>query len=228
MRETIEFNPTFSTLTLHMEPGETVKAEPGAMIAMSGTTMTTTISSIGMIRNIKRLMGSESFFVNTFHAEQPDSWVALAPSIPGDIKPFDLTPQDGYLYIQGSSFLAAVDDIVLDAKFQGVRNIFAGEKIFFIRASAEQNRGRVYCNSYGAIQELHVRPGQELIVDTRHLVAYTDQVEYRVGKVSGIRPGIAGGEGLVMKFTGQGSVWIQTRCLSSLADHIYPFLPRKV
>ena len=51
-------------------------------------------------------------------------------------------------------------------------------------------------------------------------------MDYSIGKVGGIRSLIAGGEGLVMKFRGNGHVWIQTRNLASLADKLVPFLPK--
>ena len=63
-------------------------------------------------------------------------------------------------------------------------------------------------------------------MDTGHVVAFTDDVEYSIGKVGGIRSLIAGGEGLVMKFTGNGEVWVQTRNLASLAEKLIPFLPK--
>ena len=86
--------------------------------------------------------------------------------------------------------------------------------------------GTVYYNSYGAIKRIAVEPGRELVVDTGHLVAFTDDVDYSIGKVGGIRSLIAGGEGLVMKFKGNGDVWVQTRNLASLADKLVPFLPK--
>ncbi len=86
--------------------------------------------------------------------------------------------------------------------------------------------GTVYYNSYGAIKQVPVEPGQELVVDTGHLVAFTDDVDYTIGKVGGMRSLIAGGEGLVMKFRGNGHVWVQTRNLASLADKLLPFLPK--
>ena len=49
---------------------------------------------------------------------------------------------------------------------------------------------------------------------------------YSIGKVGGIRSLIAGGEGLVMKFRGNGHVWVQSRNLASLADKLLPFLPK--
>ena len=68
--------------------------------------------------------------------------------------------------------------------------------------------------------------GEELVVDTGHLVAFSDDVDYSIGKVGGIRSLIGGGEGLVMRFRGNGHVWVQTRNLAALADKLTPFLPQ--
>ena len=59
------------------------------------------------------------------------------------------------------------------------------------------------------------------------MVAFTDGVEYSIGKVGGIRSLIAGGEGLVMKFRGRGQVWVQSRNMLGLAERLIPFLPKK-
>ena len=225
MRPTIEFNPSYTLLTLEFAAGEAIKAEPGAMVAQQGMDMKTGMGGGGLFGGLKRVLGGESFFVNTFTAEGNDSWVSLAPSTPGDIMSFDLRPGTN-LFIQSSSFLACAENVQTDADFQGFRGFFGGEGLFFIMAYAERGEGAVYANSYGAIKQVRVERGKELVVDTGHLVAFTDDVEYSIGKVGGIRSLIAGGEGLVMKFRGDGHVWIQTRNMSSLADKLIPFLPK--
>ena len=106
---------------------------------------------------------------------------------------------------------------------------FTGERIFFLRAFTEDEPGEVFYNSYGAIRELELEPGRELVVDTGHLVAFTDGLEYSIGKVGGLRSLVLGGEGLVMRFqAGEGGrIWIQTRNLVSLAEQIVPFMPSR-
>ena len=171
------------------------------------------------------MVGGESFFVNTFTAEGGGGRISLAPSSPGDIGSFDLQPGKN-IFIQSGSFLACTANVQTDSKFQGFKGVFSGESLFFIRAFATEGDGTVFYNSYGAIKQVQVQPGRELVVDTGHLVAFTDDVEYSIGKVGGIRSLIAGGEGLVMKLKGDGHVWVQTRNLASLADKLVPFLPK--
>jgi uncharacterized protein (TIGR00266 family) len=225
MQTSIEFNPSYSLLTVQFTAGESIKVEPGAMVAQQGMDMKTGMGGGGLFGGLKRMMGGESFFINTFTAESNDSWMSLAPSTPGDIFPFEVGPGRN-LFIQSSSFLACDTNVETDANFQGFRGMFGGEGAFFLRAFAERGEGTVFVNSYGGIKQVAVEPGKELVVDTGHLVAFTDDVDYSIGKVGGIRSLIAGGEGLVMKFRGYGHVWIQSRNLSSLASILVPFLPK--
>lgn len=225
MRTSIEFDPSYSLLTVELDPGESIKAETGAMVAQAGVNMKTGMGGGGLFGGIRRMIGGESFFLNTFTGEVSGGWVSLAPPSPGDIGSFDLQPGTN-LFIQSSSFLACTENVQTDTQFQGFRGFFSGESLFFIRSYAERGSGTVFYNSYGAIKQMPVTPGQELVVDTGHLVAFSDDVEYSIGKVGGIGSLIAGGEGLVMRFRGNGHVWVQSRNLASLADKLVPFLPK--
>ncbi len=226
MNTTIEFNASYAMLLVDLAPGESIKAEPGAMVAQQDVELTTDSRGRGLLGGFKRMLGGESFFINTFTAAGGGGKVYLAPSTPGDIGDFPLAPGQN-LFIQSGSFLACTDNVETDADFQGFRGVLGGESLFFLRAFTESGSGKVFYNSYGAIKQLPVEPGKELVVDTGHLVAFTDDVEYSIGKAGGLRSLVGGGEGLVMKFRGSGHVWIQSRNLASLADKIIPFLPKK-
>ncbi len=224
MKTSVEFSPSYAVLNVELNEGEVIKAETGAMVAQQGVRMSTGLGGGGIFGGITRMVSGESFSLNTFTAERGGGWVSLAPATPGDIRTFDLGLGEN-LFIQSGSFLACTESVTTDARFQGFRGFFSGESLFFIRAYSERGAGKIYYNSYGAIKKVPVEPGKELVVDTGHLVAFTDDVEYSIGKVGGIRSLIAGGEGLVMKFRGNGYVWIQTRNMASLVSKLIPFLP---
>ncbi len=226
MRSNIEFSPSYTMLTLELGPGERFKAEPGAMVAQKGVEMETGMGGGGLFGGFKRMLGGESFFVNTFTAGPTGGWVSISPPIPGDIHSLELRPGEN-LFLQGSSFLACTENVETDTKFQGLKGVFSGESLFFLRAFAKGAGGTVFFDSYGAIKKLDMDGTEELVVDTGHVVAFTDGMEYSIGKVGGIRSLIAGGEGLVMKFRGQGQVWIQSRNMLGLAERLIPFLPKK-
>ena len=229
MEEHIEFNPSFTMLTLALAPGESVKAEAGAMVCQSGVEMKTGMTGGGGIGGFfksmaKSVLTNETFFLNTFTAGPAGGWVSLAPGSPGDIAWFDCQPGQN-LYIQGASYLASTANVETDTKFQGAKGLLSGERLFFIRAFTQAGAGRVYYNSYGAVKQIPIQAGQVVTVDTGHVVAFTDGVDYQIGKVGGIGSMVFGGEGLVMHFSGQGTVWVQTRNIGALAGILAPFFP---
>lgn len=229
MEEHIEFNPSFTMLTLALAPGESVKAEAGAMVCQSGVEMKTGMTGGGGIGGFfksmaKSVLTNESFFLNTFTAGPAGGWVSLAPGSPGDIAWFDCQPGQN-LYIQGGSYLASTANVETDTKFQGAKGFLSGERVFFIRAFTQAGAGRVYYNSYGAVKQIPIQAGQVVTVDTGHVVAFTDGVDYQIGKVGGIGSLVFGGEGIVMHFSGQGTVWVQTRNIGALASLLVPHLP---
>ena len=229
MEEHIEFNPSFTMLTLALAPGESVKAEAGAMVCQSGVEMKTGMTGGGGIGGFfksmaKSVLTNESFFLNTFTAGPAGGWVSLAPGSPGDIAWFDCQPGQN-LYIQGGSYLASTANVETDTKFQGAKGFLSGERVFFIRAFTQAGAGRVYYNSYGAVKQIPIQAGQVVTVDTGHVVAFTDGVDYQIDKVGGIGSLVFGGEGIVMHFSGQGTVWVQTRNIGALAGILAPFFP---
>ena len=226
MEEQVEFQPAYAMLTLSLAAGEAVRVEPGAMVAQENVTMETK-SSGGFFKGLKKMaFGGESFFLNTFTGGAGGGWISLAPSAPGDLAWFDVQP-GRQLFIQSGSFMAPASNVQTDTQFQGLKGAFSGESMFFIRAYTEDGMpGRVYYNSYGAIKAIPVQQGQTVTVDTGHVVAFEDTLQYQIGKVGGMKSFMFGGEGLVMNFSGQGTIWIQTRNLSGLASILIPFMPK--
>jgi uncharacterized protein (TIGR00266 family) len=223
MQEHIEFSPSFTMLTMELAPGEQFQAETGAMVALNGCEIQTK-SGGGFLKGLKKMVvGGESFFLNTFTAGPAGGWVSFAPGSSGDIMSYDVSP-GRELFIQSGSYLASNTTIQTDTKFQGLKGLFSGESMFFIRAFTE-SQGRVYFNSFGAIKPIVIQPGQTITVDTGHVVAFESSVQYSIKKLGGLKSALLGGEGLVMDFTGQGTVWVQTRNISSFASRIIPFLP---
>ncbi len=77
----------------------------------------------------------------------------------------------------------------------------------------------VFLNSYGAIIEKMVTPDEGCIIDSGHIVAFEDTLQYDVQMASrSMWSSLASGEGLVCRFRGQGRVWYQTRNLSAFAQ----------
>jgi uncharacterized protein (TIGR00266 family) len=226
-----EFQPAFTLMTAKLGPGESIKVEPGAMVAQSnGLDMQTGMSGGGGVGGFlksmaKTALGGESFWLNTFTAGSSGGWISMAPSTPGDISTFDIEPGRN-LFMQGGAFMACSPNVQYDTKFQGAKSLFSREGGFFLRAFSEGVSGQVFYCAYGAIKEIEVTPDAPIKVDNGHLVAFTEGVTYRAVASGGMKSSIFGGEGLVLKLSGSGKVWIQTRNMEALASKMIPFLPK--
>ena len=225
-----EYGPAFTLMTASLSPGEQIKVEPGAMVAQSnGMEMKTGMGGGGglggfMKSMVKSALGGESFFVNTYTAGPSGGWISMAPSAPGDIKTFDLSPGESF-YMQGGAFMASEVNVEVSTKFQGAKSLFSREGAFFLKAEAADVPGKVFYCSYGAIKEIEVTPDKPNKIDNGHVVAFTEGLSYNISRVKGLGSFMFGGEGFTLDFQGSGKVWIQTRNMSSLATQLMPFLP---
>lgn len=221
MRTEISYSPAFAMGTVHLDVGESIKAEAGAMMAMSTSVDISTSTQGGMLKGLRRsVLGGESFFMNTFTATGPDAHVVVAPALPGDIITWPLTGNT--VYLQSGSYLASPTTIEIDSKWGGAKTFFSKEGLFMLKCSGT---GDLLVSSYGAIQAIDLAPGQSYTVDTGHMVGWDEGVDYEVKKVGNWKSTMLGGEGLIVRLTGPGRVYIQTRSPENFIDWLVPKLP---
>ena len=221
----IQYRPAHSLATVHLEPGESVRAEASAMVGMTRNLSVTTDGPMGgrggLLGSMKRaVLGGETFFTNTFTARGTPGHVTLAPTLSGDMVAVQLE-RGSPLYIQGSSYVAAPDTVELDTRWQGFKGFFSGESLFFLEASGS---GPVLVNAFGAIEQFEL--DGEVIVDTGHLVAFESGIEYEVTKASrGWIASFLSGEGLVLRMVGRGRVYLQSRNPNEYGRAVGTLLP---
>lgn len=219
MEYEITHQPSDAILTVTLAPGERIVAEAGALVSHTAGVEIETGARGGVFGSLKRMLGGESFFVNTFVSRDREAEVALAPPLPGDIVQRDLTGET--VYVTSGSYLAAGEGVEVDTKFGGSRTFLGGEGLFLLRVSGH---GPLFLASYGAIEAVEVREGEPFTVDTGHVVAFED-VAFDVRRVGGLKSTLFSGEGLVCEFTGSGTVWVQTRSLDALAAWVRSQVP---
>jgi uncharacterized protein (TIGR00266 family) len=226
LRFDIHHRPDFALLAVKLAQGQKVLAEPAAMATMEPSIELKAGMRGGLGRSLGRMLGGESFIVNTFTARSGPGEVTLAPGTPGDVVHYRLSGNS--LMLQRGSFLAHGEGVDVTGKWQGARGFFSGEGLVLLKA---EGTGDIFFNSYGAILELDVQHG--FVVDTGYIVAFEDTLQYRVTVMPGLRPGsklksfLFGGEGLVCQFSGRGKVWIQTRTAAPFLRWVHPFRPVK-
>ena len=222
MRYEIRYQPSYSLGIVALDAGESLQAETGSMVSMSdGIRIETSMGGGGLFGGLKRAIGGESLFINQLIADRAGE-VMVAPSLPGDMLGVELAGQT--LFVQSGSFLAAMPGITIDSKWGGSRSFFSGEGLVLLRCSGQ---GVLLLSSYGAIHQIDLAPGQRYVVDTGHMVAFDETVQYQVGKAGGWRSTILGGEGLVVNLTGPGRFYLQTRSPGAFLEWIIPQLPSR-
>jgi uncharacterized protein (TIGR00266 family) len=218
----IQYGPAFAAAKVTLDQGEGIKAEAGAMLAMSSTITLETSTQGGIVKGLRRaVLGQESFFMNTFTAQAPDSQIHLAPSLPGDMVAWTLQGQS--LFVQSGSYVASAIGVDVDTSWGGAKTFFSREGLFVLKVGGH---GDVILASYGALHTVELQPGQTLTVDTGHMVAWSDTVSYSVRKVGGWKSTILSGEGLVCDLTGPGMIYLQTRSQDAFLDWLIPKLPK--
>lgn len=191
-----------------LQEGEVCTTESGAMIAMSGnmdiTTSTHKKGKGGILKALKRMVAGESLFLNHFEPKGGSGELWLGTALAGDM--VSLTLDNESLIVQGSSFLACEEGIDIDLGWQGFKSILSGESVFWVNLKGQ---GKIVLSSFGAIYPIEV--DGDYIVDTGHIVAFNETLNFSITKAgSSWLHSIIGGEGLVCKFSGKGTVWCQS------------------
>lgn len=219
----ILYRPSYSLGVLTLAGGEEVRVEGGAMVSMSAGTTLETKAAGGILKSLARsVLAGESFFQNTYKAPSGGGEVTVAPALPGDL--FTLELQNEKLMVQSGSYVASETPVELDTKWGGAKTFFASEGLIMLRASGN---GKLLLSAYGAIHEKNLGDGEKLIVDTGHLVAFSQDMSFKVNKVGNIKSTIFSGEGLVVELIGPGRVLMQTRSTDSFLKWLLPKLPKQ-
>lgn len=217
MNVEIKHGPGNSAAIIELDPRETITSEAGAMISMSGDmdikTTTHKKNSGGILKAMKRMLAGENFFLNHFTSGQRGGQLILGTSLSGDMAVRELDNER--LIVQAGSFVAAEESLDMDLGWQGFgKALFSGEAPFWLNISGS---GKIIFNAFGAIYPIEV--DGDVIVDTGHIVAFDETLEFDVTKAGGSwMTAILGGEGLVCKFRGKGTVWCRSHNAGSFGS----------
>ncbi len=218
---------------IELDPFETVIAEAGSFMMMDDSIEMATIFGDGSHREEnsglwgkvlsagKRLITGESLFMTAFtHGGSGKKRVSFASPYPGRIIPLDLTQHGGKIICQKDAFLCAAKGVSVGIEFSRKlgRGFFGGEG--FIMQKLEGN-GLSFLHAGGTVTRKELAIGETMRVDTGCLVGFTQDVDYDIEMVRGVRNAIFGGEGLFYaRLQGPGSVWVQSLPFSRLADRV--------
>ena len=238
MKYRIECQPGYSYLEVELNPGDSIASESGAMAWMDPGIEMETSTRGGVFSGLKRaLLSGESFFQNTYTTEVPGTRLALAPGPSGAIVALELNDEE--IFLQKGAYLASIGDIKIDAKFDGLRGFF-NEGLFILKCSGT---GTLFFNAHGDIQEValtgqnvgsdvddlfddewqdHVQVAGDYTVDNGFAVAWDPSLSYRLTTGRKIRSFLFGDQ-IMLRFSGQGRVWVQSRSPHAFASWVHPY-----
>lgn len=224
MQVQLRHNPSFTVARCMLAGGEPVRVEGGAMIAHSAGVQLQAKAEGGIMKGLKRsVLGGGSFFVTTYTAPAAGGWVDVAGVLPGDVTYLPITP-DRPFFISRGSWIANSHAVDINTQWGGMANLFGGEGGFGFRASGD---GVAIVNVYGAIDFLDLQPGEQVTVDSGHVVAYDLHIQFRLRRAVEGRSiqSMKSGEGFVFDFAGPGRVLLQTRNPDAFAQWVASALP---
>ena len=221
---------------IELDPREVVVAEAGSFMMMENGIHMETIFGDGSNDNSgifgkilsagKRMLTGESLFMTAF--ENRDSYkrkVSFASPYPGKIIPIDLSEVGGRFICQKDAFLCAAKGVSVGIEFNKKlgTGLFGGEG--FIMQKLEGD-GMSFIHAGGTLARKDLKAGEILKIDTGCLVGFTQNVNYDIQFVGGIKNSVFGGEGLFFAtLQGPGTVYIQSLPFSRLADRIIAHAP---
>ena len=218
----LKYRPSYTLGIITLDPGEEIQVEGGSMVSMSSEISIETKARGGLLKSLGRaVLGGESFFQNTYRAGSNGGEITVAPALPGDMQIVELNGSS--MMVQSGSYVASGEGVDVDTKWGGAKTFFASEGLIMLRVFGQ---GKAILSSYGAIHEFDLAAGESYTVDTGHLVAFTENMGFKVRSVGGLKSTLFSGEGLVVDLTGPGKVLLQTRSTDAFLSWLLPKLPK--
>ena len=210
---------------VHLKPGQEIYAEAGKMVYKSSnvfweTRMTGNSLGQKLLGAFKRKLMGESIMMTHFRTEAAGE-VGFAGHYPGKVHVFDLVAGQSIM-VQRDAFLFAQSAVQLDIAL--VRRLGAGllggEGFILEKLTGP---GSVFIHAGGDFVDFDLAAGEQLQVQTGHLVAFDPTVNYDIQMVGSIRTAIFGGEGIFLAtLTGPGKVIVQSLTLERLRHELAP------
>ena len=209
-------------LHVALKQGDKIYCESDAMVMMEATLdlkgrMNGGIGSAIM----RRFANGESFFQQHIEATRGDGDCLLSPVLPGALEIVDVGKCQ-YLLNDGA-FVAATSGTEMKVRMQNIGNtLFAQSGGFFVMEAT--GRGQVVVSGFGSMFQLDVAPGKDVIIDNSHVVCWDNTLHYEISVTTGSASGgglggmlgnlvnsATSGEGIVLRFSGTGKVYVCSR-----------------
>ena len=205
-------------LHVSLARGESISCESGAMVMMEANLDLSGRMQGGFWSALtRRLANGESFFQQHIEAVRGDGDCLLAPTMPGSIAILEVGATQ--YKISDGAYLAASSGVQVTAQMQSLGSaLFARTGGFFIGQSS--GSGQLAVNGFGTLFTLEVTADKPVTIDNGHVVAWDSRLNYEPsvttsrnsgGLLGNLVNSVTSGEGVVLKFSGNGKVILCSR-----------------
>lgn len=223
MRYEIKGAP-FPTVICYMENGEQIVTEGGGMSWMSPNMEMKTTTNGGIGKALGRMFTRESMFQNIYTSVGGSGMISIGSSFPGEIKAIEVKPGEEVI-CQKSAFLASTPGVEMSVHFRKKfsTGLFGGEGFIMQKFSGN---GLLFIEIDGTPIEYDLQEGQQMLIDTGHLVMMSSTCKMDIKTVAGLKNKLLGGEGFFNTVVeGPGKIIIQTMPVSKLAGTLASYIP---
>ncbi|MCE7871847.1 TIGR00266 family protein [bacterium CPR1] len=218
----ISDGPAHAVAHLYLTEGQTVRAEQGALVAMSPNVELHADTSEGVVQLLQEAgkKTRRTQFSNLYTPRNGGGKVILAPMLPGSIEVLNLEHRT--FHVSSAAFLACSPELELDIEIANASTFFSANDLFLFGISGT---GMLMLGAYGGCHNLTLQAGESLALDTGHVLAFEAHTRYKLEKAAkSALVSMMTQETLVAVFEGPGSVLIQTRNPIQLAAGLSPLL----
>lgn len=205
-------------LHCRLNQGETIHCESDAMVMMEDGLELTGQMRGGLFQSLaRRLATGESLFQQKITATHAGGDCLLAPKLNGDIQIIDVG--ETQYRMNDGAFVACSDKVNVKASVQ--RNLggaLFGDNGGFVIMCTE-GVGQLAVTGMGVIFAIDIEPGKTTTIDNGHVVCWDASLQYSLstsvnrsrGLLGNLMNSVTSGEGFVLKFQGQGKVYLSSR-----------------
>ena len=221
MRHQIRDNP-MGVIEFEMNWGDVVNAEAASMVWMRGDlAVSTRQRKGGLLKSLKStVLAGESFFINEYTANADGCSLGITGNALGDLAPIVV---DRQFYVQSGSYVCSTGDLTLDTQWQGFTRGLFGTNLFTLKTVGI---GELFVDCWGALRSQTLGVGEEIIIDNYQIVAF-EEMSYDVIKHGNMKTTIFGGDALVTRFVGPGTVYYSTKNPMEVARALAPYMHGK-
>lgn len=222
MRYEIKGSP-FPAAICYLEAGEQLITEGGGMSWMSPNIKMETTTNGGLGKAIGRAFSNEKMFQNRYTSVGGNGMISIASSFPGEIKAIEINQGDEII-CQKSSFLASTPGVNMSVFFRKKLStgLFGGEGFIMQKFNGS---GLLFIEIDGTPIEYDLQAGEQIVIDTGHLVMMSSSCKMDVKTISGMKNILFGGEGIFNTVVeGPGKVILQTMPVTRLAGTLSRYI----